>query len=79
MDKRARSEFEESAQLDPRNADALADLGEFYSSAPGVVGGGMDKAANVASQLDRVDPARAVGVDAGIAAPRLASVAQYRV
>lgn len=57
--KRARSEFELAVQLNPRNAEALADLGEFYSSAPGVVGGGMDKAANVAAQLDRVDPARA--------------------
>jgi predicted Zn-dependent protease len=57
--KRARSEFELAVQLSPRNAEALADLGEFYSSAPGVVGGGMDKAANVASQLDHVDPARA--------------------
>ena len=57
--KRARAEFEQAVQLDPRNAEALADLGEFYSSAPGVVGGGMDKAANVAAQLDRVDPARA--------------------
>ncbi len=57
--KRARVEFEQAAQLDPRNAEALADLGEFYSEAPGVVGGGMDKAASVAAQLDRVDPARA--------------------
>lgn len=57
--KRARSEFEQAVQLEPRNAEALADLGEFYSSAPGVVGGGMDKAASIASQLDRVDPARA--------------------
>jgi predicted Zn-dependent protease len=65
--KRARSEFEQAAQLDPRNAEALADLGEFYSSAPGVVGGGMDKAANVASQLDRVDPARAHELRAAIA------------
>jgi predicted Zn-dependent protease len=57
--KRARAEFEQAAQLDPRNAEALADLGEFYSSAPGVVGGGTEKAAGVAAQLDRVDPARA--------------------
>lgn len=57
--KRARSEFEQAVQLDPHNAEALADLGEFYSSAPGVVGGGSQKAANVATQLDRLDPARA--------------------
>src|ERR1700757_1925150 len=57
--KHARSEFEQAVQLDPRNPEALADLGEFYSEAPGVVGGGSDKAAGVAAQLDRVDPARA--------------------
>ena len=57
--KRARAEFEEAVELDPKNAEALADLGEFYSSAPGVVGGGTQKAANVALQLDHVDPARA--------------------
>lgn len=65
--KRARSEFEQAAQLNPHNAEALADLGEFYSSAPGVVGGGTDKAANVAAQLDRVDPARAHELRAAIA------------
>lgn len=56
--KRSRAEFETSVRLDGRNADALADLGEFYRSAPGVVGGGMDKAEGVASQMDKVDPVR---------------------
>ena len=65
--KRARAEFEQAVQLNPRSAEALADLGEFYSSAPGVVGGGMDKAANVAAQLDRLDPARAHELRGGIA------------
>ena len=57
--KRTRTEFEEAARLGPRNAAALADLGEFYRSAPGVVGGGLGKAESVAMELDRVDPARA--------------------
>ena len=57
--KRARSEFEAAVRLDPQNAEAMADLGEFYSSAPGIVGGGQDKARRTADQLDRVDPARA--------------------
>jgi tetratricopeptide (TPR) repeat protein len=59
MAKRAREEFEEAVRLDPRNAEALADLGEFYTAAPGVVGGGADKAEGIAVQLDKVDPARA--------------------
>ncbi len=59
LGKRVRVEFETAVHLNPRNADALADLGEFYHSAPGIVGGGMDKAESVAAELDRVDPARA--------------------
>jgi tetratricopeptide (TPR) repeat protein len=59
LGKRVRSEFEEAARLNPRNAEALADLGEFYYEAPGVVGGGTAKAEGVAAQLDKIDPVRA--------------------
>jgi tetratricopeptide (TPR) repeat protein len=59
LGKRVRGEFEEAVRLNPRNAEALADLGEFYYSAPAVVGGGDDKAEGVAAQLDKVDGARA--------------------
>lgn len=59
LGKRVRMEFETAVRLNPGNADALADLGEFYNAAPGVVGGGVDKAESVAVQLDRVDQARA--------------------
>ena len=65
--KRSRAEFEEAVRIDPRNAEALADLGEFYSSAPGIVGGGNDKANRVAAELDQVDPARAHELRARIA------------
>jgi tetratricopeptide (TPR) repeat protein len=64
LGKQVRMEFEEAVQLNPRNAEALADLGEFYHSAPGVVGGGTDKAA----QLDKVDAARAHELRGHIAA-----------
>jgi tetratricopeptide (TPR) repeat protein len=57
--KRVRTEFEEAVRLNPRNASALADLGEFYYSAPGVVGGGINKSEAVAAELDRIDSARA--------------------
>ncbi len=65
--KRARVEFEQAVALDPRNAEALADLGEFYDEAPGIVGGGTAKAEDVAARLDRVDQARAHELRAGIA------------
>jgi tetratricopeptide (TPR) repeat protein len=65
--KRVRAEFEEAVRLDPRSADALADLGDFYYQAPSIVGGGTGKAENVAAQLDRIDAARASELRAKIA------------
>ncbi|MGP8271068.1 MAG: tetratricopeptide repeat protein [Terracidiphilus sp.] len=57
--KRVPAEFEESVRLNPRNAEALFSLGEFYRQAPGVVGGGVDKAERIAAKLDKVNPSRA--------------------
>jgi tetratricopeptide (TPR) repeat protein len=65
--KRTRAEFEESVLLDGRNGDALSDLGEFYEQAPGVVGGGIDRAEAIAARLASVDPARAHKLRAEIA------------
>jgi tetratricopeptide (TPR) repeat protein len=59
LGKRVRGEFEQAVQLDPQNADALSNLGEFYKDAPGIVGGGTDKAEAIAAQLDKVNPAKA--------------------
>jgi tetratricopeptide (TPR) repeat protein len=58
LGKRARMEFEEAVRFNSSNAAALADLGEFYRSAPGVVGGGLSEAEKIASRLDAVDAAR---------------------
>jgi tetratricopeptide (TPR) repeat protein len=66
--KRVKAELETAAALDPRNAEALADLGEYYTEAPGIVGGGKDKAAVVAGRLDDVDRARAEELRGRIAA-----------
>ena len=57
--KRVRAEMEEAVRLDTRSGEALADLGNYYYTAPGVVGGGIDKAEGVAAQLDKIDPIRA--------------------
>jgi tetratricopeptide (TPR) repeat protein len=66
--KRVKAEFETAAALDPHNAEALSDLGEYYTEAPAIVGGGKDKAAAVASKLDDVDRARAEELRGRIAA-----------
>lgn len=60
-------EFEASVHLNPRNVDARTDLAEFYLEAPGIVGGGRDKAEEQASQLQALDPAKAHWVNARIA------------
>jgi tetratricopeptide (TPR) repeat protein len=57
--KKSREQFETAIKLDPRDVEALSDLGEFYKEAPGVVGGGMDKAEEVAKKLDALDASRA--------------------
>ena len=53
---KARQYFEKAARLNPRNLDALSDLFEYYLEAPGILGGGMDKAQTVAGQMAHVDP-----------------------
>ena len=70
LGKQVHEQFETAARLDPRNADALSDLGSFDVEAPGIVGGGLDKAEQVATQLDKVDPARAHQLRAQIASNR---------
>jgi tetratricopeptide (TPR) repeat protein len=57
--KKVRDEFERAVQLDGANVDALSDLGEFYTAAPGIVGGGKKKAQDVAQTLERYGPAQA--------------------
>jgi len=52
---KARQYFEKAAHLNPRNLDALSDLFEYYLEAPGILGGGLDKAQAVAVQMERVD------------------------
>jgi len=67
LGKRVRTEFELAVRLDPRDAPALTDLGDFYAEAPGIVGGGADKAQSVANQLDKIDPPRAHELRARVA------------
>lgn len=56
--KKSRASMERAVQLDPHSADALSDLGDFCVEAPGIVGGGIDKASSLAQRLLAIDPAR---------------------
>jgi tetratricopeptide (TPR) repeat protein len=70
LGKQVHQEFETAVELDPRNAEALSDLGSFDVEAPGIVGGGVDKAGQVAAQLEQLDQARAHQLRAEIASNR---------
>jgi tetratricopeptide (TPR) repeat protein len=65
--KKLRNEFETAVRLDPSNLEARADLAQFYVEAPGIVGGGKDKAENQAREIARLDPAQGQLVEAWIA------------
>lgn len=50
--KKVRTAFARAVELDPSNVDALSALGQFYVEAPAIVGGGLDKAQALVSQLE---------------------------
>ncbi len=64
---KVRDQFEQAVKLNPDNVDARTDLAEFYLEAPGIVGGGRDKAEAQANALEKVDPAKAYWVRGRIA------------
>jgi len=64
--RKVRIEFESAVRLDPGNREARADLAEFYVEAPGIIGGGEDKAEAQATALAQLDPPQAELVRAWI-------------
>ncbi len=52
--RKAKSEFELAVKLDPANVQAHADLAEYYTDAPSIMGGGTDKARDQAAQVAKV-------------------------
>ena len=64
---RVRGEFERAVQLNPKDVDARLDLAEFYLAAPGIVGGGEQKAREQAQSIATENPAREHWVYARIA------------
>ncbi len=64
---KVRDQFEAAVRLNADNVDARTDLAEFYLEAPGIVGGGRDKAEAQANALEKLDPAKAHWVRGRIA------------
>lgn len=62
--------FEQSVSADPRNIQALSDLGEYYVGAPSIVGGGLDKADRLAARMLPVSATKAHRLLAMIAEKR---------
>lgn len=77
--KKSLAAMQTAVQLNPQNGPALSDLGDYYANAPGIAGGGIDKAQSVALQLDRVDAARAAQLrgDMALAQKNYAAAEQY--
>jgi len=65
--RKVRTEFERAVALDPKNAVGRTDLAEFYLEAPGIVGGGQDKARAQAEALSKLDPVKAHWVNGRLA------------
>ena len=65
--KKVRAEFERAVQFDPNSSEIRTDLAEFYLEAPGIVGGGKDKARDEARMIAHLNPAMADWVQARLA------------
>lgn len=57
--KKVHAAFEQAVALDPFNVAAMSDLGEYYVAAPGIIGGGLDKAEALAATMRDRYPSQA--------------------
>ena len=53
--RKAHQYFEQAVELDPNNREAVANLFEYYLEAPGILGGGIDKAETLAKRIATLD------------------------
>ena len=56
--RRVKAEFERAVALDPKMLDARFGLVDFYSIAPGIMGGSMDKAREQAAEIGKLNTMR---------------------
>jgi len=53
--RKAHQYFEQAVDLDPNNREAVANLFEYYLEAPGIMGGGIDKAERMVKHIAALD------------------------
>ncbi|MDP2137550.1 MAG: tetratricopeptide repeat protein [Candidatus Didemnitutus sp.] len=63
---KSRTALEKAVELDPTSVDARFGLVQFYSQAPSLMGGGLDKAHLQADAIVQMDPARGRIAKAGL-------------
>ncbi len=64
---KARQYFEQAVALDPANAEAMNDLFDYYLQAPGFLGGGYDKAEQIAKRIAKRNEAEGHFAEAQLA------------
>ena len=67
---KARNNLEKAVELDSSDSEALNDLFEYYLQAPGLLGGGWDKASKMADKIAKHDAAEGAYAKARIAEER---------
>jgi len=67
---KTRQHFEKAVALNPNNLEAVNDLFEYYLEAPGFLGGGLDKATQMAERIAQLDPVEGLWAQARIAERR---------
>ena len=67
---KARKAFERALELDPQNRETIDDLFDYFLNAPGFLGGGLDKAANLSERIRDRDPAKYHAMKARLAEKR---------
>src|SRR5690349_19296742 len=58
--KKALQQFELAVELDPNNREAAANLFEYYLEAPGILGGGIEKAEALIRNIAKLSPPAAL-------------------
>lgn len=68
--RKARQYFEQAVELDPTNREAVSNLFEYYLEAPGILGGGIEKAEALIRNLAKLNAPAALHAQAQLESKR---------